>query len=142
MNNLYRKDELFKLVACVTFRLKSGRFLMDENVWYLQNYSWNLGSIKEISLESFWYLQVWNLKYLPWHKLQFLHTTYNLLTKSHMEKISSLQNFNFLNWYKLKHTLGLSIDRWGCLLTSSTWSPVFISKSFLVYKLHIGQVSN
>ena len=131
---------LIKVFLRLTFRRKSGGVPMDENVWYLQNYSWNFGSINKISLESFWYLQVSNLKYLPLHKLQFLNTNYNLLTKMHMEKISPFHYFNFLKWYKLKQTLGLSINRWGWLLTSSNWLRVFISKPFLVHKLYISHV--
>ena len=68
------------LPVYLTFRPKSGGVPLDENFWYLQNCSWNFGSINKISLESFSYFQVWNLKYLPLYKLQFFNTTYNLLS--------------------------------------------------------------
>ena len=128
------------MLVYLTFCPKSGGVPLDENFCYLMNYSWNFDRINKISWESFSYFQVWNLKYLPLQKLQFLNTSYNLMDKSHMEKISPFHFSYFLKWHKLKHTLGFSIDRWSWLLTSSTWSAVFISKPFLVYKLHISHV--
>ena len=100
------------MLVYLTFCPKSGGVPLDEN-FYLMNYSWNFDRINKISWESFSYFQVWNLKYLPLQKLQFLNTSYNLMDKSHMEKISPFHFSYFLKWHKLKHTLGFSIDRWS-----------------------------
>lgn len=42
-------------------------------------------------------------KYLRIRKLQFINTSYNLLTKFFMEKISYFHFFSFLRWYEV-HT--------------------------------------
>ena len=39
------------LLVYLTFRSKSGGVPLEENFWYLRNYSWNIGSINKISLE-------------------------------------------------------------------------------------------
>ena len=94
---------LIKVFLRLTFRRKSGGVPMDENVWNLQNYSWNVGSINKISLESFLYLQVSNLKYLPSHKLQFLKPTITYWPKCTWKK-SALSiistSWNGINWNK------------------------------------------
>ena len=63
---------------------------------FSQNFSHEALVIKKIS-ERLSSTPSWNLKYLNMCKLQFLNTTHNLLTKYHMDEISSYY-FLSLQW--------------------------------------------
>ena len=65
------------------FRRTGGSFLM------------NFRQFNSIFLETFWYPEVGSMKYPRMYKLQFPSTIYNLLTKTHMERIGLFDFFKF-----------------------------------------------
>ena len=65
------------------FRRTGGSFLM------------NFRQFNSIFSETFWYPEVGSMKYPRMYKLQFPSTIYNLLTKTHMERIGLFDFFKF-----------------------------------------------
>ena len=72
-----------------------------------------------------------------------IHAIHNLLTKFFMEIIRRFPYFNLLTWHEVltKLTLGILLDKWIWLVTSSTWPRDLFWIRSLVYKLHISHVT-
>ena len=87
---------------------------------------------KNVLIFSYLNNEIWNMKFLRMQILQFFNTTRNLLTKFHMEIFFSTF------WYgmKLKLLLEIPFAKWIWWVKSSIWSYDFVSKWFLVRKLH------
>ena len=77
-------------------------------------------------------------------KLQLLNTTHNFLTKFLIEKISPSYILTCLTHdVKLKRILGVDttpFDNWSWSMMSTTWSPEFVWKLFLLRKSQIRRV--